>query len=214
MTIKKVYLIIFGLISGIGGLITFYFQYLDHKAELFKPLYEEKFLAGNWTTDANLVVNSGDYGLDQDQPLIISQIIVNKDGSILGEISSEGLCKAMPLTWDITLDSPPPKLWNYFVDRKFTIRELVNGKLRTSPPVAEVKLAHENQESPSLTFKVIWDKTNQLPKTFTLGKDLPSYKSDYDYLQQYCADVTEKFNDEVVIPAAKKAIEQQRKRHT
>lgn len=169
--------------------------YLQYRNELNEALYNKEFLTGKWSTDARYIINSGDLGLDKAQPLVTIQLVVDDDGSIDGEIISETLCDAMPLTWNITLNSDSPSLKNFVLARKFQIRQLINGTMDKSPVVATLKLVAEDHKHNSITFDVISDTTGTLPKQLTVAKNLPKFEENYNFLQDYCANSTKKFHE-------------------
>ncbi|HCU75243.1 MAG TPA: hypothetical protein DGS69_06770 [Acinetobacter baumannii] len=167
--------------------------YLPYKGEINEALYQREFLTGKWSTDAEYIINSGDLGLNKDQPLVNIQFIANSDGSIDGEIISEGLCDAMPITWNITLNSEPPSVINFIAPRKFEVRQLIDGSMDKSPIVATLKIVNEDRKHNSITLDITDDATGTLPKQLTVAKDLPKFEENYKYLQNYCADSTKKF---------------------
>lgn len=178
---------ILGVAIGALGL------YLPYRGEINEALYQKEFLTGKWSTDAEYIINSGDLGLNKDQPLVIIQLAVDSDGSIDGEIISEDLCDAMPITWNITLNSEPPSILNFLISRKFQVRQLIDGAMDKSPIVATLKMVSEDQKHNSITFDITNDATGTLPKQLTVAKGLPKFEDNYKYLQDYCADSTKKF---------------------
>lgn len=175
------------LCTALGVAIAAVGLYLPYRNEINDALYQKDFLSGNWSTDAEYIINSGDLGLDKPQPLITLQFVVDSDGSIDGGIISEGLCDALPFTWNITFNSDKPSLMNFFLDRKFQVRQLVGGAMDKSPILATLKLVEEDQKHKSITFNVIYDATGSLPKQITVAKNLPKFDENYNYLQDYCA---------------------------
>lgn len=178
---------VLGVVTGAMGL------YLPYRGEINEALYQKEFLTGKWSTDAEYIINSGDLGLNKEQPLVIIQFIANPDGSIDGEIISEGLCDAMPITWNITLNSEPPSVINFIVPRKFQVRQLIGGSMDKSPIVATLKMIAEDRKHNSITFDITNDVTGTLPNQLTVAKNLPKFEENYKYLQNYCADSTAKF---------------------
>ncbi|MDR7345182.1 hypothetical protein J2X14_003625 [Pantoea alhagi] len=178
------------VISLLIGVATFYFQFRN---DMYENLYQKKFLTGKWSNDADLIINSKDLGLNNNEPLVTIQMNVDDDGSIDGEIISEGLCDGMPLTWSITFNGESPTFKNFVFARKFQVRQLVDGAMDKSPVVATLKLIEEDRKHKSLTFEVVDDPARMLPKKFTVAKDLPKFEENYKYLQEYCADSTLEF---------------------
>lgn len=172
--------------------------FFSQKNEINAALYQKEFLTGKWSTDANNIINSGDLGLDKPQPLVTIQLVVDDDGSIDGEIISEGLCDAMPITWNITLNSDSPSYTNFVLARKFHVRQLVNGSMDKSPVVATLKLATEDHKHNSITFNVIGDSTGTLPKQLTVAKNHPMFEENYEFLQNYCANSTQHFYEKIM----------------
>lgn len=183
---------VLGLAIGAAGL------YLPYRNELNEALNQKTFLTGKWSTDAEYIINSGDLGLDKPQPLIIMQLAVADDGSIDGEIISEKLCDAMPLTRNITLNSDSPSLINFILDRRFQVRQLVNGAMDKSPVIAKLKLVAEDHKYNSITFDIVNDATGTLPKQLTVAKDLPKFEENYKFLQGYCDNKIEKFYESLI----------------
>lgn len=169
---------------------TFYFQFRN---DMYDSLYQKKFLTGKWSNDAGLIINSKDLGLNNEEPLVTIQMDVDDDGSIDGEIISEGLCDGMPLTWGITFNSESPTLKNFVFARKFQVRQLVDGSMDKSPVVATLKLVEEDRKHKSITFEVVDDPAGMLPKQLTVAKDLPNFQDNYNYLQEFCANSTKEF---------------------
>ncbi|HDS7137946.1 hypothetical protein ABLU80_16050 [Klebsiella sp. CN_Kp104] len=181
-------------ICAVMGLLiagaTFYFQFRN---DIYDSLYQKNFLTGKWSNDAGLIINSKDLGLNNDEPLVTIQMDVDDDGSIDGEIITEGLCDGMPLTWNITFNSEAPSLKNFVLARKFHVRQLVDGAMDKSPVVATLKLIEEDPKHKSITFEVVDDPAGMLPKKFTVAKGLPKFEDNYNYLQEYCANSTQEF---------------------
>lgn len=196
--IRKHSTIVTAICSFVVGCVTGASGFLDGLNKIpesysqFKQvyLYDSEFLKGNWSTNAEYVANSHDLGLDVEQPKIVMSMEPEKDGSISGEIMSEKICDALPLTWYINFQSETPSLVNLFIDRKFVITQLHNGETET---VATLKLIDENKKFGAVTFQVISDKTQMLPDKITFGKDLPEYKNDYKQFQDYCGESPRKF---------------------
>jgi len=187
-----------GVVSFIVGCITGTSGFLDGLSKIPESysqvkktyLYDSDFLKGNWSTNSEYVANSHDLGLDVEQPKIVMSMGPEEDGGISGEILSEKICDALPLTWYINLESESPSLMNFIMDRKFKITQLHNGETET---VATLELINENKKFGAITFEVVKDFTGSLPKKMTFGKDLPEYKNDYKKLQEYCGDSPRKF---------------------
>lgn len=182
---------VFGCVTGVSGLLDELNKIPQSYTQMKRNyLYDSSFLKGDWSTNSEYVANSGDLGLDIDQPVIVMSMEPDDDGSISGEIMSEKICDALPLTWYINIQSDSPSLINFFTDRKFKVTQLHNGVTET---VATLKLDGENKKFGSITFKVINDSTGALPSKITFGKNLPEYKSDYKKMQDYCGDSPRKF---------------------
>lgn len=186
------------LCTALGVVIAVVGLYLPYRNELNAALYQKEFLTGKWSSDAEYIINSGDLGLDKPQPIMTIQLSVDEDGSIDGEFISEGLCDAMPLTWNITFNSVSPSIINFVFARKFQIRQLVSGAMDKSPVVAELKLVDEDHKHNSITFDVVNDFTGTLPKKITLAKNLPKFDENYEYLQSYCLNSTKKMYEKMM----------------
>ncbi|EEY4060640.1 hypothetical protein DQ319_003334 [Escherichia coli] len=186
------------LCTVLGVIIPAVGLYLQYKNELNAVLYQKEFLTGKWSSDDEYIINSRDLGLDKPQPIMTIQLSVDEDGSIDGEFISEGLCDAMPLTWNITFNSAPPSPLNFVFVRKFQIRQLVNGAMDESPVVAILKLIDEDRKHKTITFDVVNDLTGTLPEKITLAKNLPKFDENYKYLQDYCASSTKKMYKKIM----------------
>lgn len=180
-----------GCVTGASGFLDGLNKIPESYAQFKKVyLYDSEFLTGDWSTNAEYVVNSHDLSLDVEQPKTVMSMETDKDGSVSGAIMSEQICDALPLTWHIFFQSDTPSLLNLFTDRKFYITQLHNGETET---VATLKLINENKKYGSLTFKVISDMTGVLPEKITFGKNLPAFKDDKKQLRDYCGDSSRKF---------------------
>lgn len=182
-----------GFITGLSGflenIVKLPANYHDFKATY---LYDEELLTGSWSTNAEYVINSEELGLDEKQTNIVLTLNVDHDGGVEGEIMSEKICDALPITWIISFESESPNLKNIFIDRSFFVKQLHNGSMEK---VAELKLVNQNKKHRIITFKTISDATNSLPKFLTFGKDLPSYQEDFKNLSNYCADSPLRFRE-------------------
>lgn len=184
--------------SFIGGCVTGTSGVLDGLVKIpvsynqlkVNYLYDSEFLKGEWSTNSEYVANSKDLGLDIAQPVIVMNMEADKDGSINGEIMSEKICDALPLTWYINFESKSPSIINFITGREFEVTQLHNGETET---VATMKLINKNKKFGAITFEVTKDLTGSLPKMITFGKGLPQYKSDYKHLQDYCGDSPRKY---------------------
>lgn len=182
---------VFGCATGISGFLDALNKIPEFYTQIKKNyLYESSFLKGDWSTNGEYVANSGDLGLNITQPVMVMSMEPGVDGSIVGEIMSEKICDALPLTWSINFMSDSPSIANFFMDRKFIITQLHNGYTET---VATLKLASENKELGVITFRVVSDSTGSLPPQIIFGKNLPEYKNDYKKIQEYCGDSPRKF---------------------
>lgn len=182
---------VFGCVTGISGFLDNLNKIPESYSQMKKNfLYDSDFLTGDWSTNSEYVANSGDLGLNFEQPFIVMNMQSEEDGSISGEIMSEQICDALPLTWYINFESDTPSIMNFFTDRKFRITQLHNGAMET---VATMKLDGENKKFGAITFEVIHDSTGVLPTKITFGKNLPEYKNDYKKLQDYCGDSPRKY---------------------
>lgn len=195
MKIKPVLFAIFtyvaGCITGLSGFIDGISKLPESYNQMKKNYLDDStFLDGHWSTNSDYVANSGDLGLENQQPLMVMSIQTEKDGSVTGEIMSEGICDALPLTWYINFDSDEPSWIDFFRDRRFKITQLHNGVTET---VAVLKLEHKNEKFGAITFEVIKDMTGILPSKIIFGKNLPEYKNDYKKLQDYCGDSPRRF---------------------
>ncbi len=139
-------------------------------------IYDSEFLTGQWSTNAEYSADSGELGLDPSQPKMTLSMEASEDGSASGEMMSEKICDALPLTWDIRLEADAPTFRDFFLNRKFYLKQLHEGRMQT---VAVLELINEDRKRGAMTFKVVGDGTGALPKQITLAKNLPQFKSDF-----------------------------------
>lgn len=153
-------------------------------------IYDSEFLTGQWSTNTEYLANSGDLGLDPSHPKMTLNMEASADGSVSGEMMSEKICDALPLTWDIRLEADTPAFRDFFFNRKFYLKQLHEGRMQT---VAALELVNEDRKNGAIKFKVVGDGTGALPKQITLAKNLPQYENDFKELSDYCAGSTMKF---------------------
>lgn len=180
-----------GFLTSFSGVLDSLVKIPSSYQELKKTyIYDSEFLTGQWSTNAEYLINSVDLGLDPSQPKMTLSMQASDDGGASGEIMSAKICDALPLTWDIRLVADAPTFRDFFFDRKFYLQQLHEGKMQT---VAVLKLVNEDRKKGSIKFEVIDDGTFVLPKQITLAKDLPQYEADFKELTDYCAESPMKF---------------------
>ncbi|AUU12206.1 hypothetical protein GST45_00065 [Serratia marcescens] len=165
---------------------------IPNSYEEFKKtyLYDESFLSGKWSTNLEYLIDGTDKGLLVGQPDIIMALNNGNSGQVYGEILSERICDAMPLTWVISIESTSPNILNFFVDRKFIVKQLHNGSMET---VAELRLINEDREKGVIKLKRVNDSKSAFPEYIVFGKDLPMYENDVKKLINYCAGSSARF---------------------
>lgn len=179
-----------GFLTSFSGALESMVKIPATYSELKKTyLYDTDFLSGHWSTNAEYLMNSGDAGLDINQPKMILNFDVSEDGSVQGEILSEGICDALPITYVIILESGAPGFRDFFFDRKFYLEQLHEGKMQT---VAVLKLVMEDKKNSAIKFELVGGG-DFLPKEIIFGKDLPQYDHDFKDLSDYCAKSPMKF---------------------
>ncbi|SPP31210.1 hypothetical protein ARAF_0323 [Arsenophonus endosymbiont of Aleurodicus floccissimus] len=180
---KYILIYLAGFLTSFSGVLDSLVKILTLYKEFKKTyIYDSEFLTGNWSTNAEYVINSAELGLLSIQAF--------DDGSASGEIMSEKICDALPLIWYIKLETESPDFEEFFIDRKFYLKQLQKGRMQT---VAVLKLIHEDRKNGAIQFELIGDDTDVLPKRIVLAKNYPQYKSDFKELSNYCAESPKKF---------------------
>ncbi|OON38102.1 hypothetical protein BTJ39_19255 [Izhakiella australiensis] len=183
---KYVLIYLAGFLTSFSGVLDSLVKIPLSYEELKKSyVYDNKFLTGQWTTNAEYLANSSELGLDPSQPKMTLSMKVFEDGSASGEMMSEKICDALPLTWNIRLEADAPTFRDFFFNRKFYLKQLHKGRIQT---VAELELVNKDRKHGSMKFNVIGDGTGALPKKITLAKNLPQYISDFKELSDYCGE--------------------------
>ncbi|MFV8904145.1 hypothetical protein ABQ333_02640 [Serratia fonticola] len=188
---KYVMVFMAGFIANFSGVLRSVSD-IPNSYEEFKKtyLYDESFLSGKWSTNSEYLINGQDIGLEPEQQDVVMELVKGNGGRVSGEIISKKICDAMPLTWVISIESAPPNLLNFFIDRSFFVKQLHGGVMET---VAELKLVHENREHGVIKFKRVSDETSAFPEFIVFGKDLPNYKKDMKNLSDYCSGSTTRY---------------------
>ncbi|EPS8493755.1 hypothetical protein ACVH8U_002659 [Yersinia enterocolitica] len=180
-----------GFLTSFSGVLDSLIKIPSSYQQLKKTyIYDSEFLTGQWSTNAEYLINSSELGLDPSQPKMVLSMQASDDGSASGEIMSEKICDALPLTWDIRLVVDAPTFRDFFSDRKFYLKQLHEGKMQT---VGVLKLVREDRKNGSIEFEIVADGTGILPKQIVLAKDLPQYEVDFKELSNYCAESPMKF---------------------
>ncbi|HGU6763963.1 TPA: hypothetical protein ACNADN_001358 [Klebsiella pneumoniae] len=180
-----------GFLTSFSGALDSLVKIPSSYKELKKTyIYDSEFLTGQWSTNAEYLADSGELGLDPSQPKMTVSMDASEDGSASGEMMSEKICDALPLTWDIRLEADAPTFRDFFFNRKFYLKQLHEGRMQT---VAALELINEDRKRGAMTFKVVGDGTGALPKQITLAKNLPQFKSDFKELSDYCAESPMRF---------------------
>lgn len=179
-----------GFLTSFSGVLDSLVRIPSSYKELKKTyIYDSEFLTGHWSTNAEYLIDSVDAGLDPSQPKIVLNMQASDDGSASGNIMSEEICDALPLTWDIKLVADEPTFRDFFFDRKFYLKQLHESRMQT---VAVLKLVNEDKKNGSIKFELVGGG-GFLPKEIIFGKDLPQYDHDFKELSGYCAKSPMKF---------------------
>lgn len=195
---KKISSILKYILVFSAGFLTNFSGFLDNVTKIpnsykeFKKeyLYDKVFLDGDWSTDAEYILNSGDMGLNVEQPVMTMRLSVGDDGEVIGGILSKEICDALPITWVISIGSKAPNLSNLLLDRRFFVKQLHGGEMEV---VAELKLVSEDKNNNSIKLKRVSDTTGAIPEYIYLGKNLPKFKENINFLEKYCADSSKRF---------------------
>lgn len=188
---KYVLIYLAGFLTSFSGILEDLVKIPVLYSELKKTyIYDSAFLTGHWSTNDEYFIGGADRGLDFEQPKIILNLQVSDDGSASGEILSEKICDALPLTWIISLEAEAPGLREFFFDRKFYLKQLREGKMQT---VGVLKLVNEDRKNASIAFSLVGGGMGALPEKIVLAKDLPQYEEDFKELSNYCAESPTKF---------------------
>jgi len=184
------------------GFLTNFSGFLDNITSIpnsykeFKKVYfyNSDLFKGKWSNNTEYLLGGGELGLDFSQPLITMELDVNEFGEINGGILNKRACDAMPMTWDISIESPEPGLSTILFDRRFYIKQLRDDKMQV---VAEFKLSEADERKKVITFERVEDRWNILPETIRLAKNLPAYERDSKELSEYCDGSLQRLRDKV-----------------
>ncbi|EQB2603754.1 hypothetical protein ACYHQC_002904 [Aeromonas salmonicida] len=182
------------------GFLTNFSGFLDNVTNIpssykeFKKvyLYDAELLSGNWSTNTEYLLDGEELGLGLEQPTITMSLNVNEFGEVNGEILSNTVCDALPLTWVISMESPEPGLSSFIFERRFFLKQLKGGKMEI---VAEYQLVYVDERKNVIEFERIDDKQNVLPEKFKLAKNLPAYDADFKELSDYCSKSPQRFRE-------------------
>ncbi len=182
------------------GFLTNFSGFLDNVTNIpssykeFKKvyLYDAELLSGNWSTNTEYLLDGEELGLGLEQPTITMSLNVNEFGEVNGEILSNTVCDALPLTWVISMESPEPGLSSFIFERRFFLKQLKGGKMEI---VAEYQLVYVDERKNVIEFERIDDKRNVLPEKFKLAKNLPAYDADFKELSDYCSKSPQRFRE-------------------
>ncbi|VXA77291.1 MULTISPECIES: hypothetical protein [Aeromonas] len=182
------------------GFLTNFSGFLDNVTNIpssykeFKKvyLYDAELLSGNWSTNTEYLLDGEELGLGLEQPTITMSLNVNEFGEVNGEILSNTVCDALPLTWVISMESPEPGLSSFIFERRFFLKQLKGGEMEI---VAEYQLVYVDERKNVIEFERIDDKRNVLPEKFKLAKNLPAYDADFKELSDYCSKSPQRFRE-------------------
>lgn len=146
-------------------------------------VYSGSSLTGSWSNNAEYLLGSGDLGLTPG-PKIVMKIDANEHDEISGEILSEAICDALPLTWVISVESPEPGIFSVFSKRKLYIRQLRNNLMET---VAILEIVSIDDRKGVISLQRKLDTLGVFPEKITFAKNLPAFHDDFNFLSEFCA---------------------------
>lgn len=154
-------------------------------------LYDGERLAGKWTNNTEYFLGAGDLNLTAG-PVLIMQLEANEHDEISGEILSEEICEALPLTWVISVESPEPAVFGIFSNRRLYIKQLRNNRMEI---VAIMDIEFLDARRGIVGLKTKHDPLGMLPDQMTLAKGLPEFDNDFKRISEFCAGSPRRFMD-------------------
>lgn len=189
--IKDIIILIIGIFIGANN----FFENMIALPDSYKRfrniyIYDDSFLAGNWSNDTEYLLGSAGMNLWESQETLAMSLNVNEDGSIIGSILSKNICYANPITWIIIIESEPHSLLNLIKSRRFFIKRLHDNRFEK---IAELKLISEDKKFGTIKFERVNDITGSIPKYIHLAKDLPKFQENWNELESNCVEATALF---------------------
>lgn len=184
------------------GFITNFSGVLDNIASIpssYKELkkvyfYNGNSLTGKWSNNTEYLLGAGELGLEDDQPKIIMQIDANEHDEITGEILSEEICEALPITWVISIESPEPGIFSLFSNRRLYIKQLRNNSMET---VAIMEIKNLDSRKETISLQRVADPLEILPKHVSLAKNLPAFDDDFNHISKFCSGSPQRFREKL-----------------
>lgn len=184
-----------GFITNFSGVLDSISSIPSSYKELKKVyFYNGGSLAGKWSNNTEYLLGAGELGLDDGQPKIIMQIDANDHDEITGEILSERICEALPITWVISIESPEPGIFSLFSNRRFYIKQLRNNLMET---VAIMEITYLDSRKGTISLQRVADPLEILPKRISLAKNLPEFDNDFNHISEYCSESPQRFREKL-----------------
>lgn len=182
-----------GFITNFSGVLDNISSIPSSYKELKKVyFYSGSYLAGKWSNNGEYLLGSGELGLEHGLPKIIMQIEANEHDEISGEILSEAICEALPITWVISVESPEPGIFSLFSNRNLYIKQLRNNLMET---VAIMEITSLDSRKGIISLQRKADPLQILPEKLTLAKNLPAFDEDFNHLSEFCAESPKRFRE-------------------
>lgn len=185
----------FGFITNFSGALDNIASIPNSYKELKKVyFYSGNSISGKWSNNTEYLLGGGELGFADEQPKIIMQVSVNEHDEISGEILSEGLCEALPITWVVSIESPEPGIFSLFSNRKLYIKQLKNNLMET---VAIMEIISLDDRRGTVSLQRVADPLEILPVKVSLAKDLPAFDDDFKEISEFCADSPKRLREKL-----------------
>ena len=186
---------VLGFITNFSGALNNIVSIPGSYKELKKVyFYSGNSMSGKWSNNTEYLLGAGELGLAHDQPKIIMQVDANEHDEISGEILSEDLCDAFPITWLVSIESPEPGIFSLFSNRKLYVKQLRNSFMET---VAIMEITSLDDRKGTVSLQRVEDPLEILPEKVTLAKGLPAFDDDFKEISEFCADSPKKFREKL-----------------
>ncbi|WP_148046904.1 hypothetical protein [Pseudomonas poae] len=123
------------------------------------------------------------------------QVSANEYDEINGEILSQDLCEALPITWVVSIESPVRGIFSLFSNRKFYIKQLRNNLMET---VTIMEIISLDDTKGTVSLQRVADPFEILPVKVSLAKDLPAFDDDFNEISEFCADSPKRLRERVL----------------
>lgn len=184
-----------GFITNFSGVLNNIANIPSSYKELKKVyFYSGDKISGKWSSNTEYLLGAGELGLAYDQPKIIMQVDANEHDEVSGEILSEDLCEALPITWKISIESPEPGILSLFSKRKLYIKQLRNNLMET---VAIMEIISLDDRKGTISLQRVVDPLEILPEKVSLAKDLPAFDDNFKEISEFCADSPKRFREKI-----------------